>query len=133
MPTPAFLAIEFSDAVLEAVRASWETSRIRSRFRRAFERSGSAGLRSTPSSLIDVVRLWAALVNRITLRYSGQRTGELSVRRSLRLEVDHTSNSEGNVHMELGLHVSDFTWRGGVPALAPTLVRIAHDAEDAGF
>jgi len=35
--------------------------------------------------------------------------------------------------MELGLHVSDFTWRGGVPALAPTLVRIAHDAEDAGF
>jgi len=35
--------------------------------------------------------------------------------------------------MELGLHVSDFTWRGGVPALAPTLARIAHDAEDAGF
>ncbi len=35
--------------------------------------------------------------------------------------------------MELGLHVSNFTWRGGVPALAPTLVRIAHDAEDAGF
>src|SRR6266566_3789332 len=60
-------------------------------------------------------------------------TGGFSVRRSLRLEVDHTSNSEGKVHMELGLHVSDFTWRGGVPALAPTLVRIAHDAEDAGF
>jgi F420-dependent oxidoreductase-like protein len=35
--------------------------------------------------------------------------------------------------MELGLHVPDFTWRGGVPALAPTLVRIAHDAEEAGF
>src|SRR5438309_6782239 len=35
--------------------------------------------------------------------------------------------------MELGLHVSDFTWPGGAPALAPTLVRIAHDAEDAGF
>ncbi len=35
--------------------------------------------------------------------------------------------------MELGLHVSNFTWHGGVPALAPTLVRIAHDAEDAGF
>jgi F420-dependent oxidoreductase-like protein len=35
--------------------------------------------------------------------------------------------------MELGLHVSDFTWPGGAPALAPTLVRIARDAEDAGF
>jgi len=35
--------------------------------------------------------------------------------------------------MELGLHVPDFTWPGGPPALAPTLVRIAHDAEDAGF
>jgi F420-dependent oxidoreductase-like protein len=35
--------------------------------------------------------------------------------------------------MELGLHVPDFTWRGGVPALAPTLARIAHDAEEAGF
>jgi F420-dependent oxidoreductase-like protein len=35
--------------------------------------------------------------------------------------------------MELGLHVSDFTWHGGAPELAPTLVRIAHDAEDAGF
>jgi len=35
--------------------------------------------------------------------------------------------------MELGLHVSSFTWPGGTPALAPTLVRIAHDAEDAGF
>jgi F420-dependent oxidoreductase-like protein len=35
--------------------------------------------------------------------------------------------------MELGLHVSDFTWPGGAPALAPTLARIARDAEDAGF
>jgi F420-dependent oxidoreductase-like protein len=35
--------------------------------------------------------------------------------------------------MDLGLHVSDFTWPGGAPALAPTLVRIARDAEDAGF
>jgi F420-dependent oxidoreductase-like protein len=35
--------------------------------------------------------------------------------------------------MELGLHVSDFTWPGGVPALTPTLVRMARDAEDAGF
>jgi F420-dependent oxidoreductase-like protein len=35
--------------------------------------------------------------------------------------------------MELGLHVSDFTWPGGAPRLAPTLVRIAGDAEDAGF
>src|SRR5438309_4798888 len=72
MPTPAFLAIEFSDAVLEAVRASWATSRIRSRFWRAFERSGSAGVRSTPSSLIDVVRSWVALVKRRLLRYSGR-------------------------------------------------------------
>jgi F420-dependent oxidoreductase-like protein len=35
--------------------------------------------------------------------------------------------------MELGLHVSDFTWPGGAPALAPTLVRMARDAESAGF
>jgi F420-dependent oxidoreductase-like protein len=35
--------------------------------------------------------------------------------------------------MELGLHVSDFTWPGGTAALAPTLVRIANDAETAGF
>jgi F420-dependent oxidoreductase-like protein len=35
--------------------------------------------------------------------------------------------------MELGLHVSDFTWPGGAPDLAPTLVRIARDAENAGF
>ena len=35
--------------------------------------------------------------------------------------------------MELGLHISDFTWPGGAPAIGPTLVRIARDAEDAGF
>jgi F420-dependent oxidoreductase-like protein len=35
--------------------------------------------------------------------------------------------------MDLGLHVSDFTWTGGAPALAPTLARIARDAENAGF
>jgi F420-dependent oxidoreductase-like protein len=35
--------------------------------------------------------------------------------------------------MKLGLHIPDFTWPGGTPALAPTLVKIAHDAEDAGF
>ncbi len=35
--------------------------------------------------------------------------------------------------MELGLHISDFTWPGGAPALAPTLVRMAQDAENAGF
>jgi len=35
--------------------------------------------------------------------------------------------------MDLGLHVSDFTWPGGAPALAPTLARIARDAEEAGF
>jgi len=35
--------------------------------------------------------------------------------------------------MELGLHVSDFTWPGGAPALAPSLVRVAKDAEAAGF
>src|SRR5215471_13032367 len=35
--------------------------------------------------------------------------------------------------MELGLTVPDFTWPGGAPAIAPTLVRIAHDAEEAGF
>jgi F420-dependent oxidoreductase-like protein len=35
--------------------------------------------------------------------------------------------------MELGLHVSDFTWSGGPQAIGPTLVRIARDAEAAGF
>jgi F420-dependent oxidoreductase-like protein len=35
--------------------------------------------------------------------------------------------------MELGLHVSDFTWPGGAAELGPTLVGIARDAEAAGF
>ena len=35
--------------------------------------------------------------------------------------------------MELGLHVSDFTWPGGAAALGPTLARIGRDAEQAGF
>jgi F420-dependent oxidoreductase-like protein len=35
--------------------------------------------------------------------------------------------------MELGLHVSDFTWPEGAPALGPTLARVARDAEAAGF
>jgi F420-dependent oxidoreductase-like protein len=35
--------------------------------------------------------------------------------------------------MQLGLHISDFTWPGGAPALAPTLVQIAQEAEQAGF
>ena len=35
--------------------------------------------------------------------------------------------------MELGLHVSDFTWTGGAPDLALTLARMARDAEEAGF
>jgi len=35
--------------------------------------------------------------------------------------------------MQLGLHVSDFTWPGGPPALGPTLAGIARQAEDAGF
>jgi F420-dependent oxidoreductase-like protein len=35
--------------------------------------------------------------------------------------------------MELGLHVSDFTWPGGPGAIAGDLTRIATAAEDAGF
>jgi len=35
--------------------------------------------------------------------------------------------------MHLGLHVSDFTWSGGPGGIRPTLVRIAKDAEAAGF
>src|SRR5215217_7333018 len=38
MPTPADLAIEFSDASADAVSASCATSRMRSRLRRALER-----------------------------------------------------------------------------------------------
>jgi alkanesulfonate monooxygenase len=35
--------------------------------------------------------------------------------------------------MKLGLHIPDFTWPGGTSALRTDLVRIAKDAEDAGF
>jgi F420-dependent oxidoreductase-like protein len=35
--------------------------------------------------------------------------------------------------MRIGLQIPDFTWPGGVPALGPTLRRIARDAEDAGM
>jgi F420-dependent oxidoreductase-like protein len=35
--------------------------------------------------------------------------------------------------MELGVHVSDFTWPGGAPSIARDLTRIAAAAEDAGF
>ena len=35
--------------------------------------------------------------------------------------------------MELGLHVSDFTWPGGPTAIARDLTRVATAAEDAGF
>ncbi|MDX3071148.1 LLM class F420-dependent oxidoreductase [Streptomyces sp. NPDC088354] len=34
--------------------------------------------------------------------------------------------------MELGLHIADFTWTGGAPALGPALARYARDAEAAG-
>jgi F420-dependent oxidoreductase-like protein len=35
--------------------------------------------------------------------------------------------------MELGLHVSNFTWPGGADQLAPTLTRVATTAEAVGF
>lgn len=35
--------------------------------------------------------------------------------------------------MDLGLHISNFTWAGGDPQLASTLVRVATTAEAAGF
>src|SRR5450432_4194012 len=35
--------------------------------------------------------------------------------------------------MELGLHVSDFTWPGGAPTLAADLRRVAVTAEEQGF
>jgi F420-dependent oxidoreductase-like protein len=34
--------------------------------------------------------------------------------------------------MELGLHIADFTWQGGAPALAENLVTLVKDAESAG-
>jgi hypothetical protein len=35
--------------------------------------------------------------------------------------------------MEIGLHVSSFTWPGGTPALRDNLARIATTAEEQGF
>ena len=35
--------------------------------------------------------------------------------------------------MELGLHIANFTWNGGVPELGPTLGRVARNAEAAGI
>ena len=35
--------------------------------------------------------------------------------------------------MELGLHIADFTWDGGVPELGAALAQHARDAEDAGI
>src|SRR3954451_21620005 len=35
--------------------------------------------------------------------------------------------------MKVGLQISSFTWPGGNEALGPTLARVAHDADEAGF
>lgn len=35
--------------------------------------------------------------------------------------------------MELGLHIADFSWTGGAPALAPTLAQHVRSAEQAGI
>jgi F420-dependent oxidoreductase-like protein len=35
--------------------------------------------------------------------------------------------------MKIGLHIADFTWPGGAPALASDLARVVTAAEDAGF
>ena len=35
--------------------------------------------------------------------------------------------------MELGLHIADFTWAGGAPALGPALARHVREAEAAGI
>src|ERR1700733_2875932 len=35
--------------------------------------------------------------------------------------------------MDLGFHIADFTWTGGPPQLAPTLGRLAREAEDGGI
>ena len=35
--------------------------------------------------------------------------------------------------MKVGLQLSSFTWPGGPAAIGPTLARVAHDADDAGF
>ena len=35
--------------------------------------------------------------------------------------------------MKVGLQVNSFTWPGGPEAIAPTLARVARDADQAGF
>src|SRR3954469_25337723 len=35
--------------------------------------------------------------------------------------------------MKVGLQISSFTWPGGNEALGPTLARVAHEADEAGF
>ena len=35
--------------------------------------------------------------------------------------------------MKVGLQVNSFTWPGGPEAIGPTLARVAHDADQAGF
>jgi alkanesulfonate monooxygenase SsuD/methylene tetrahydromethanopterin reductase-like flavin-dependent oxidoreductase (luciferase family) len=35
--------------------------------------------------------------------------------------------------MDLGFHIADFTWNGGPPATAPTLARVAREAEAGGI
>jgi hypothetical protein len=38
-----------------------------------------------------------------------------------------------SVPMDLGFHIADFTWTGGPPELAPTLGRVAREAEAGGI
>jgi alkanesulfonate monooxygenase SsuD/methylene tetrahydromethanopterin reductase-like flavin-dependent oxidoreductase (luciferase family) len=38
-----------------------------------------------------------------------------------------------SVPMDLGFHIADFTWNGGRPELAPTLGRLAREAEAGGI
>jgi F420-dependent oxidoreductase-like protein len=35
--------------------------------------------------------------------------------------------------MKIGLHIPDFTWDGGDPAIGPTLAKVARTADEAGF
>ena len=35
--------------------------------------------------------------------------------------------------MELGLHIANFTWKGGAPQLGETLRQVAQGAEQAGI
>src|SRR6185437_8724547 len=39
----------------------------------------------------------------------------------------------GRTYMELGLHIADFTWAGGAPALGRALARHVREAEAAGI